>query len=331
MSTGPLGLQPAEFWSDPYKTEAEVYQRLGEEDFIGVMIDAPAQVNIEEHQTLPVIGCRSASMWQARRANLTRFALITAMQIRTGRLLAGRAQIQRNFSEDIPEDDDPGEGVIMSLFDLDVREQLPALQWEPGGYLLTAILQDQVSNRLLVNLVSSQPRVSDRLVPGPAATVTPLPGDPFPSYRADNNSRPVPKQAGIDLAIEARIAVTPEARCILRGSFRLPLRLQHLTVHQTQELLLESEESAIPALIPLTLLLTGSRAPGPLLIPMWVPCYDELTPDSLAAEVTGTFTLDLFDTQALGHREPQVYYLYAFADKILAGPLRFELLSPEAQ
>ncbi len=324
MSTGPLGLQQTEFWSNPYKTEAEVYQRLSEEDFIGVMIDAPAQVNIEEHQTLPVIGCRSASMWQARRANLTRFALITAMQIRTGRLFAGRAQMQRNFSREIPEEDDPGEGVIMSLFDLDVRQQLPGLLWEPGGYLLTAILQDQVSNRLSVNLVSAQPRVSDRLVQGLAATVTPPPGDPFPSYRSDKDSLRLPRQAGIDLAIETRIAVTPEAKCILRGSYRLPLRLQHLTVHQTEELL-DSEEPAVPTIIPFTLLLTGSRAPGPLLIPMRIPCYDEMTDDWSSAEVTGTFTVDLFDSEAMGHREPQIYYLYAFSDKVLAGPVTFEL------
>ena len=329
MSTGPLGLQNAEFWSDPYKTQTEVYQRLSEEDFIGIMIDAPAQVNIEEHQTLPVIGCRSASMWQARRASFTRFGLITAMQIRTGQLLAGRAQVQRTSSDQTPDDDEPGEGVIMSLFDLDVRQQLPGLQWESGGYLLTAILQDQVSNRLFVNLVSSQPRVSNKLLQGPTATVTPPVGDPFPSYRSDKHSLRVPMQVGIDLAIEPPIAVSPEARCILRGSYRLPLRLQHLTVHQTQELLLDSEEPAIPALIPLTLLLTGSRAPGPFLIAMRVPCYDELTADSPAAEVTGTFSLDLFDTEALGHREPQIYYLYAFSDKVLAGPVKFELVSAE--
>src|SRR6266550_327860 len=99
MNTGPLRLQHPEFWSDPYKTQDEVYQRLCEEDFIGTMIDAPDQVNIEEQRTLPVIGCRSASMWQAQRANFSRFALITALQTKTGRLLANRAQMPRNFSE----------------------------------------------------------------------------------------------------------------------------------------------------------------------------------------------------------------------------------------
>src|SRR5258705_3722654 len=148
MNTGPLGLQHAEFWSDPYKNRDEVYQRLSEEDFLGLMIDAPAQVNIEECQTLPVIGCRSASMWQAQSANLSRYALICALETRTGRLLAGRAQTPRNFSEVPPDNEsEPGEGVIMSLFDLDLRERLPELPWEPGGYLLTLILQDQASNR----------------------------------------------------------------------------------------------------------------------------------------------------------------------------------------
>src|SRR6266446_6133162 len=297
MNTGPLGLQEAEFWSDPYKTRDEVYQRLSEEDFIGLVVDAPAQVNIEEHQTLPVIGCRSAAVWQARRANFSRFGLITALQPKTGRLLADRAQTPRIFSETIPADDsDPGEGVIMSLFDLDLRERLPKLPWEPGTYLLTVILQDQVSNRLLVNLVSSQPRVSDRLAEVQDSTISPPPDDPLPSYRSEKDSLPLPKAMGISLNLETRVVLRPQTKCVLRGSYRLPLRLQHLLGMQTQDSPPEAEEQEVAAIIPLTLLLTGSESPGPFLISMRVPCYDRLASDSLVAEVTGVFAIDLFET-----------------------------------
>jgi hypothetical protein len=267
-------------------------------------------------------------MWQARRANFDRCALVTALHVKTGRLLADRAQRQRIFSEIIPDNDsDPGEGMIMSLFDLDLRERLPKLAWEPGSYLLTVILQDQVSNRVSVNLVASRPATSGRLAEGQTGFITPPPGKPFPSYRADRDSPAVPERFGIELAIEERVVLTPGARCILRGSFRVPLVLQHLVGLQTAVTLSGTAEEQPTAIIPLTLLLTGADAPGPFLIPMRVPSYDSQTGETLAAEVTGTFALDLFETEALSHREPMIYYLYAFLDKILAGPFEFELLS----
>jgi hypothetical protein len=327
MSTGPLGFRSGDFWSDTAKTRDEVHQRLIDEDFIGLIIDAPTQVNIDERQTLPVIGWRSAAMWQAQRTNFQKFALITALQVRTGRLLANRAQVQRNFSEVIPDDDgDPGEGMILSEFDLDLRERLPDLPWEQDRYLLTVILQEQISNRLAVDLVSARGRVSGRLDERPTQTLIPPPGDPLPSYRVQRDSLPLPKKAGIDLFSE-RGPITTDARCVIRGSYRLPLLRQHLLSLRTSILTEGCEESDLEAVVPLTLLLTGSEAPGPFLIPMHVPSYNNLDSDSLVPQVTGTFALDLFETEALRHREPQVYYLYAFSGEIMGGPHRFEVLT----
>ena len=136
---------------------------------------------------------------------------------------------------------------------------------------------------------------------------------------------------GIDLSIESRIVVTAQASCVLRGSYRLPLLRHHLIGVDglDAEATLSNFEEPV-ATIPKTLLLTGSETPGPFLIAMHIPSYDELIADSVAVEAIGTFALDLLETEALGHHEPQIYYLYAFSDKVLAGPFKVELLRDEA-
>jgi hypothetical protein len=80
------------------------------------------------------------------------------------------------------------------------------------------------------------------------------------------------------------------------------------------------------AVIPITLVVTGSRLADPYVLHMRVPTTDAISGDD--PEVTGRFTLDLLAFKDNAMRG-QTNWIYAFSGGHCAGPVAAALLSPD--
>ncbi len=332
--SGLLQLDDAEFWSAPFRTRDETQRRLSREGFLGVAIDAPERVPLDGRQTIPVVGWDVATFRQAQKLCFEDFALVTAVSqddgyVYTGRLYDPRVRDTRQAAA---EAEDPGEGKSYRAFTFDLNERV-GIGLRPDACVVTMIVQDQVSNRVTTTLCAPQlswvdpavkaylaerrgeePDASERF---PEAVSPPASGE-LPSYARLAMTPPVPKAPGLELAGPAR--ASRSGACPIYGSFSLPVA-EALRVRERPE---QPEwnvgDDKAVAVIPVTLVMTGGRVPGPYVARLQVPVYGAIDGDSPAR---GQFAVDL--CQVMGGLGAQKYFVYAFSGSAFCGPFTMEL------
>lgn len=335
MANGELGLRDDEFWGDYTRTTDEVLDRLGERDFRGLVIDAPNLVAIDTRTTAPVVGWWIRTFREDRLLDAASQTLICAVDLATNELRAGLAlDTGKTPAEPLPpSDEDPGEGKLMEMIEADARGQI-GLPWRPGRHAVTLLLRDKVSNTVTLQLTEStgEPAVVSSSAPLPAPRVSPPTSDaPWPRYEPTPESPPPPDTVGINLACREVTTVGGGEPCLLRGSFRLPV-LAHEGNRPPGP-----EEGASPAgydpaataVVGITILLTGSDAVGPFVLPLRVPTYAPYDPEQGDTTVTGYFTLDLWQMPTMP-RSAMTYFAYAFSGETLAGPIPVTLVATGA-
>jgi hypothetical protein len=211
----------------------------------------------------------------------------------------------------VPDTGHVPKGWSARVADLDARERL-GLRWSATTHLLTVLLLDKQTNRVRVRLGAGATAYEDeevlkflaeeRAKKGPPPP-WPTPGEHLPTFQKTARSPAVPDKTGIALAID-RVLVVPGA-AELHGSFRLPIARRH--VRDTE------------AVVPITLVITGSESAAPVVLPLQVPVAIS---SPAPAEVTGHFGLDLLSVPAMP-RSAQTYFMYAFAGELLVGPVPF--------
>ncbi len=332
MANGELGLRDDEFWGDYTRTTDEVLERLGEQDFLGLIIDAPTRVAIDTHTSAPVVGWWIRTFREDRLLDVASQTLICAVDLATHELRAGLALDTGKMPAEPPPppEDDPGEGKLMEMIELDVRRQI-GLPWQPGRHAVTLLLRDRVSNTVTLQLAESrgEPVVASPSTIVPAPRVSPPTSDaPWPCYEPTAESPPLPEAVGINLACSEVTVIGGGEPCLLRGSFRLPV-LAHERNHPP-----EPGEGASPAgydpaataVVGITIVLTGSDAVGPFIVPVRVPTYTPYDPDQSDTTVTGCFTIDLLQMPAMP-RSAMSYFAYAFSGETVAGPVPVTLVA----
>jgi hypothetical protein len=341
-----LDLHDADYWETevvvPNRNEV-VGEVLEREDPRGVVIDAPTSVAIDRYKTLPVLGYYVRRMKDDQGLSFDRRAIATATCLETNHVRVGVPFDDgrlRGESEHSPMAMLPG-AVTVDMFDGDWHGATN-LPWEPGRHRLALMLREHLSNQVEVNLERSiayeDPEVLAFLEAQqsqrPAAPPTVHPPHPEPALWGDEapdaagwlpryleveGSPPVPEEEGIALAVE-RVQIRGP-RCILRGSFRLPL-LRHEIVRPDTDV----GDPAASGVVPITLVGTASEVLGPFVFRLAVPTYTplDLTVPELPV-VTGWFTVDLF---ALGlPTTAQTYFFTAFNGAHAVGPTPFALVS----
>jgi hypothetical protein len=131
----------------------------------------------------------------------------------------------------------------------------------------------------------------------PPAQVWPAP-DPaggLPRYHAGSGDPSPPSGPGVVLAAERVVHVRDGATCPLHGAVRAVPRDTHRAKHG--------------AVVPVTLVVTGTESPGPFVVPLRVPSFD--TGAAAGAEVTAHFAVDLFRLAPIA-AAPQTYFVHAF-------------------
>jgi hypothetical protein len=335
MTEQGFGLEAEEFWSDPFRTDLQLSRRLRRQGFSGVQIDAPAFVAIDRRQSLPVVACRFGMYKDVWDVPYEQHALITAVDLDDNFVHAARAFNSEYEPLPRPSADrrEPPEGFSSKLYLLELRE-LFGLSWHPDGYLVTAILRERVSNRVEVRLDRSPSAYRDeeveRFLEAKRAElepeVHPEPGRPIPSYEPGEGVPPVPEEPGIRLAADRVTALTKEARCILRGSYRLTVLPQEIVKRPRSSN--GGSRPRVTAAPAITLLVTGTDGAMPALLRLNVPSSDPVEPGVEAPVVTGSFTIDLLQLRGMPRR-PQTYLIYAFSGRILEGPLSIALVAPQ--
>lgn len=315
--------------------------------FRGLALRAPAMVSMAERSTVPAAIWQVDSLRDLATHDLAGRGLVVIVDRRSGEVRVGGLR----HPEAVREADDllphgvsvrpkppEGEAVNQAFYDLVTRAGFP---WQAGDYLVTVVLLDRVSNRVEVALRSSaasdvfhDPAVEAllaaeyaRLGPDP---VWPLPGNPAPSYRPQPQRPAAPEAPGITLSVDRAVPQRAGARWWLHGAWRLPLRPQDIVrdADASVEHMVARGHGRPTAVMPVTLLLTGTDSPRHVVAELALPSFDPVDPSAPPAEVTGHFTLDLADL--LGARlAPQTWFVYAFSRDVMAGPAQTALVSAD--
>jgi hypothetical protein len=345
-----FGLEDEEYWSDIWRTRRTVQRPLMQSGTEGLMLGAPPHAPMDQHEDLPVALLRVCKPASAARLPTHAYVVLAAVDLATWELRARLALPPRPAPPAPPSasgappapDSFSGDDTAMlsegHTVDLAALLELPEARRE---YLVTAILLDQVSNRVSTKRVESAGYQDDavdsylgellaaRMKP---PEVHPPAGDPLPVYAANEQSPPLPGRAGVALVVPRVSAFGPEEECVVRGSFRLEIRAQHRSrpkdaagPDRQPQAAPAPEAQAAPgpeetARVPISLLLIGSADPNPLVVRLVVPCTEPVQVEGERPIAIGYFAFDLAKIPGV-KISPQTYFIYAFAGEAMTGPI----------
>jgi hypothetical protein len=345
---GFLGIGDEEFWGKPLARAPQLCDQLFDQGVLGPLLDAPARVALERHDSLPVVVCQCDTYRVMRSVDLRRASVLCVSRPDRNETKVGLAfspeELGQQGPPPGPKDKVPeGTGVVM--FIIDARERLD-LAWERGPLLLTLLLAGKASNRAQVELVPP-PRFEDpevaryvaehRQVPYPRHVSPPLDAlAKLPVYRRTPESPATPPPPSIALAAP-EVVVLGES-CVLRGAVRVRPRPGEVVRPRPEA----PEPVDLPegftwqdpgdpeatAVVPVTLVVAGTDAPDPRVILVQVPSYDPIPDPSAPPEVELTFALDLFRVAEFA--DAQACFVYAFTGASMGGPVRIAMISRSA-
>jgi hypothetical protein len=322
-----FALREEEYWTDPWRTRSEIQRPLIRKGLELFVIGAPQVVSLDRYSTFPIAILRTRKIISANKVDFRKTAIITAMELNTCRLSARLAFANspqprspngkpKTGAKDSFSNDPTAMTAEGSTLDLASLLRLPATRSE---YLVTVISFDRVSNRCRMKLVESagyeDPAVDEFLreyraqrVPPPMPF--PAAGEWLPSFERLDHSPNIPAEPGIALSVPRVNIFEPKARCLLGGSFRLPIHLQHISRPPRLDV----------ATVPITLLITGSVDPEPRILRLFVPSYEPLIFANGGPVASGYFSLDLCRMTNL-LVTPQTWFIYAFSGEVMTPPV----------
>jgi hypothetical protein len=334
MITGVMGIPDEAFWENVGAHRASAIERAEAMDFVGHALDAPRTVDLSLRDTLPVVLLRRVPASVCAAHDLTRDALLVAVERTTSEVFVGRAFEPKYLPPSpTPRRPPPPSVTVADAFVFELRERIPTFPWAPGSYVLYLLVDDVATEGVRVRL--TVPR-------GPSLRAAPLldapwppPGTrPLPRYTPTGASPAIPVSPGVSLRCDPVVILQPQVWCVLEGAFHLRVVSdneqderdtawsddEHTTRRTMIDVGLATQESQV--FTPLTLVLTG---PG--LDPPW---HRTLTlPATLQGDaMTGHFALDLFAFPEFP-RGPGNYYLWAFAGDVVAGPEPLALVTED--
>jgi hypothetical protein len=356
MANGALGLSPDAFWgSDEAKDAAKpaILDRVVDDDWRGLIADAPNSVALASRKTAPIIGYFARDIRDDVHIDLYRQLLLVGSDHATHEVRVGRAlwSEKPRARKGPPPSVDPGPGATISKFEIDAAARL-SLEGYPGRWTFAVLLREWRSELLEIEFGSAPGGFHDdaaarlieerrRLNPPPPPEIwPPLPerhmgvsghyGRMYPRYAEKAEAPAAPTEPGI--CVEVDRAVVSTERCMLRGSFRVPVLPREQVSPRLYDTGHGTSERRVPivgderakAVIPISLILTGNQHPGPFVLTLQLPAY-ELDSNGLAL---GRFEIDLFELADMP-RAPTTYFLHAFHGPHAIGPLPIGVVSPE--
>jgi hypothetical protein len=178
--------------------------------------------------------------------------------------------------------------------------------WPPGTYALVAVAAERTSPRIETVIGRASTTVDPVAEPvAPELLRVWPPPDPagnLPHYQPLPQSPKAPSEPGVVLVVPR---VAPTGTAVVHASFRARLRPRWVM--------------PFGAVVPITLVLTGSEDPTPIVLALRVPSFGSIDPARPPPTVTGTFALDLMKLAPLA-ASPQAWFLHAFSTDVSAPP-----------
>jgi len=182
------------------------------------------------------------------------------------------------------------------------------LPWEPSSYVMGLIMLDRVSNRIQVTLdsgvgfdvpaIKAYTKAQSRPAPSP---VYPVEESTLPNYRKNATSPELPDD-GVNIKVKRVIEIKNAYKIVLQGSFRLKVLPGEINDGGK-----DSVHGAIPAaIIPITLLITGSESIGPIVVTVRAPSYDQINANEKNQYVTGYFAIDLLKVNGIDRKSTRL-------------------------
>ena len=330
-----FSIKDEDYWTDPWQNRDGLQRPLMQNGEEGLLLGCPATASLNLHEEFPVAVIRVARVATLSKVRTRPRLIITAMDLLTcelrGRLalpdvpLQAAAQVGPSSSKDSFSDDDSAMISEGHTIDLSKRLDLPAVR---GEHLVTAILLDQVSNRCRMKLSESagfdDPAVEEfvrehRAQKRKPSEIFPAVSEPHTSYRHEQDSPPIPIEVGISLAVPRVQIFNSKSRCVVKGSFRLPVSPQHLVKDDIAAGVV-SKAPPESARVPVSLLITGSVDAAPQVVSLVIPSYEPVKSTGGETLALGYFSFDLCRLANL-LVTPQTYFIYAFCGEYMTDPI----------
>ncbi len=330
-----FALDDEAYWTDPWANRKAVQGPLmqkGQEDFL---IGAPKRVALDRHQTVPLAVLRVRKAQGGSPVDFRAMAVVAAWDKQSQRLSARLAFPKppapvlkkpagsAGGKADSFSGDDSAMISEASTLDLAARLGLPLAS---GEYVATLLCLDQTTNQVNTRLVDSSAyhdaeaeayvRAFREEQMGPP-TVYPQPGQAQSNYARQPDSPDIPNQPDVALAVQRVTVIRVDRPCLLRGSYRLPIRA--LPPKPGINSVRPPQGQAVTALVSIGILLTGSVDPNPVVLNVTVPSYAPLEKAGGETFATGHFCFDLGALAPIG-RLVQTYFIYAFSGDTMSGP-----------
>ncbi len=347
---GALELDDADFWSEEIvisSREAVVNEILSRDDPRGVVLDAPTRADVGRYESLPVLGFYVRRMLDDQVMSFDRSAIAVAVDQQTN---YARVQLAFDRGKLLAPPEYPPIPVMKSVSTVDMWNGdwrgATGLPWEPGRHRLALIVREFLSNQVEVELEKKvafdDPEVSkfveEQREKRPVFPPKIYPAHPLkaewgdeapdtagwlPKYLEVEGSPPIPDEPGIELSVERVRLVSESARCVLRGSFRLPVLEGEIVMTGGPDV----GDAVATAVVPITLVVTASEAIGPFVFRLQLPSYDSVDLSDDPVLMSGQFTVDLI---SLGlPKSAQTYFLTAFNGAHVSGPVPFAFVSED--
>jgi hypothetical protein len=337
-----FGLSGTDYWDDPLKGSRVGIDRYVYGERWGIYIDGPAKVDLSERESVPLIVFAALSPADAA-LPLEHVAKLVVCDVE-------RRTVQ--VTSAVPPKDEPPRSGPRSSKPRSVGSSQSHVNdlattsgvREPGAYVATVLLRDQASNRVRIAVERTPRGYQDPAVvafleaqrrdapPPPPAPASPRAGDPLPTFRPVEGAPPPPAQEGLEAAVPRLVVAKAGARAVLSVSFRLRARREDVVPAEAARPrgLQSSREDEYgkprpTAIVPITLVITGSELPGERVTRLRVPTWDAVPADG--GVVTGQVSLDLFDEPHRLDRTPQTCFLTLFCGEHMSGPHSLAVVS----
>jgi hypothetical protein len=335
MPQGALQLSNEDYWSTPWKNRRAVEDPLYAVADETLLVDAPRRIAIDVRDSAPLLALRLGKTAIQVATPFREFGIAVASDVETGQTWAGLAVQPPERSVEQPEPREISPTATSSVaFSIDLRARL-AIPWRPSNLSASVILRDKLSEPMSMELALSPGafvdaeaekfRLAEKLK-APLPPVRPAPGRGLPAYGAVDGAPPVPESEGLVFSAPRVMRASAQGPVRISGAFRLkpPPALRVTAGERAKDLQAQLGDQPLPAaLVHITLVITASKYPAPLILPMVVPSWR--LDQGLA---TGQLSIDL-DAIANLRLPGRTFFLYAFSGAHRFGPAPLAMIEDE--
>lgn len=321
--------KPTEAGADKVATILRTQDRKG----IWLAVPSPLGIDMASDASVLVFDYYDTAVRGRRYLNESGVIIATRIESRETRAALIEELKPQAGSSGAGDSEPLGKMNLLQQMSIPLRQRLPNLTWRKGTYIIDVMLDAQMSNRARIVLnaglaAERDPAVAEFIERQTAVSSGPRDIRPAPSaagglpiYRKTDRSLPVPNDLNISLSAERVSVYRPDARNVLRGSYRLavPSALYRSTTGIPGE---------VTAVVAITLVITGNLMTGPFVAPLRVPTYDLIDASKPESVVTGHFEIDLFALPETS-KVPQTYRILAYSGEVRSAPAISAVVTPQ--